>query len=60
MELQNRLDACSDKAVKKKEKILAMIDRAIDSTEARALKLMKEYEEVGNKKPRYSFKFEQI
>lgn len=60
MELQHRLEACSDKAVKKKEKIQGMIDRAIDSTEAKALKLMREYEEAGNKKPRYSFKFEEV
>ena len=60
MELQLRLEDCSDKAVKKKEKIQAMIDRAIDATERKALKLMREYEEVGNKKPRFSFKFEEV
>lgn len=59
MELQGRLESCSPKAVKKKQNILGMIERVIEKTESKALRLMREYEEVGTKKPRFSFKFEE-
>ena len=59
-ELQQRLEECSEKAEKKRENIIRMIDNCINTTEAKVFKLMRQFDDVTNKKPRFSFEFEDI
>ena len=60
LELQQRFEACSENANAQRNKITKMIENCITSTESRAFKLMKEFEDVAKKTPRFSFEFADI